>query len=38
MNNVDIKISNILYKFKNNNLMLTCNHSKTFLFMEIIKI
>lgn len=37
-NNVDIKISNIIYNFKDKNLMLTCNHPKTFLFMEIIKI
>jgi hypothetical protein len=37
-NNVDIKVSNILYNFKNTNLMLTCNHPKTFLFLEIIKI
>jgi hypothetical protein len=37
-NNVDIKISNILYNFKHNNLMLTCNHPKTFLFMEVVKI
>jgi hypothetical protein len=37
-NNVDIKISNILYDFKDTNLMLTCNHPKTFLFMEIVKI
>jgi hypothetical protein len=37
-NNVDIKISNILYKFKDINLMLTSNHPKTFVFMEIIKL
>jgi hypothetical protein len=37
-NNVDIKISNILCNFRDNNLMLTCNHPKTFLFMEIIKL
>lgn len=37
-NNVDIKVSNILYNFKNTNLMLTCNHPKTFLFLEIVKI
>lgn len=37
-NNVDIKVSNILYNFKDINLMLTCNHPSTFLFMEIIKI
>ena len=37
-NNVDIKVSNIFYKFKDNNLMLTCWHPKTFLFMEIIKL
>jgi len=37
-NNVDIKISNIFNKFKDVNLMLTQNHPKTFLFMEIVKI
>jgi len=37
-NNVDIKISNILYNFKENKLMLTHNHPNTFLFMEIIKL
>jgi len=37
-NNVDIKISNILYNFKDTNLMLTCWHPKTFLFMEVIKV
>ena len=37
-NNVDIKISNILYNFKDINLMLTCKHPKTFLFMEIVKL
>ena len=37
-NNVDIKISNIFYNFKDTNLMLTCCHPKTFLFMEIIKV
>ena len=37
-NNVDVKVSNILYKFKHVNLMLTCFHPKTFLFMEIIKL
>lgn len=37
-NNVDIKISDIFYKFKDTNLMLTCCHPKTFLFMEIIKV
>jgi len=37
-NNVDIKISNILYNFKDTNLMLTCCHPKTFLFLEVIKI
>lgn len=36
-NNVDIKVSNILYNFKDNNLMLDYCHPKTFLFMEIIK-
>jgi len=38
INNVDIKVSNILYQFKHTNLMLTHNHPKTFLFMEIVKI
>jgi len=37
-NNVDIKVSDILYKFKDKNLMLTYNHPNTFLFMEIVKI
>lgn len=37
-NNVNIKISNLFYKFKDNNLMLTYKHPTTFLFMEIIKI
>jgi len=38
INNVDIKLSNILYQFKDMNLMLTVNHPKTFLFLEIVKI
>ena len=37
-NNVDIKVSNILYNFKDTNLMLSVWHPKTFLFMEIIKV
>jgi hypothetical protein len=37
-NNVDISISNILYKFKDTNLMLSYNHPNTFLFMEVIKV
>ena len=37
-NNVDIKVSDIFYKFNNYNLMSTKNHPKTLLFMEIIKI
>ena len=37
-NSVDIKVSNILYKYKDEILMLTSNHPKTFLFMEIIKL
>ena len=37
-NNVDIKVSNILSKFKSKNLMLSCHHPSTFLFMEIIKL
>jgi hypothetical protein len=36
-NNVDIKISNILYNFKDTNLMLDVHHPNTFLFMEVIK-
>lgn len=36
-NKVDIKVSDIFYKFRNYNLMLTYNHPKTLLFMEIIK-
>ena len=38
VNHVDIKVSNILYEFKNNNLMVTVVHPNTFLFMEIVKI
>jgi hypothetical protein len=38
VNNVDIKISDIFYNFRDTNLMLTCNHPKTFLFMEVIKV
>jgi hypothetical protein len=38
-NNVDIKISNILYNFRDTNLLLSCcAHPKTFLFMEVIKV
>jgi hypothetical protein len=37
-NNVDIRISDILYNFRNKNLMLSINHPNTFLFMEIIKL
>jgi hypothetical protein len=36
-NNVDIKVSFLFTKFKTTNLMLTHNHPKTFLFMEIVK-
>lgn len=36
-NDVDVKISSILREFKDVNLMLTHNHPKTFLFMEIMK-
>ena len=38
INNVDIKISSILCKYKNQNLMLSWAHPNTFLFMEIVKI
>ena len=37
-NNVDIKVSDIFYKFKDTNLMLSCCHPNTFLFLEIVKI
>jgi len=37
-NNVDLTVSSIINKFKNKVLMLTLNHPKTFLFMEIVKI
>lgn len=37
-NNVDIKVSDIFYKYRNMNLMLNQYHPNTFLFMEIIKI
>lgn len=37
-NNVDIKVSNILYNFKDTNLMLSPPHPNTFLFLEVIKI
>ena len=36
-NNVDIKVSVILNKYKNTKLMLSKNHPNTFLFLEIIK-
>jgi hypothetical protein len=36
-NNVDIRVSNILYKYKKHNLMLTYQHPNTFLFLKIIK-
>jgi hypothetical protein len=39
INNVDIKVSNILIKFKDKNLILDrADHPNTFLFMEIVKI
>jgi hypothetical protein len=39
INNVNIKVSNILIKFKDTNLILDLpNHPNTFLFMEIVKI
>jgi hypothetical protein len=37
-NNVDIKVSTIFNNFKEHNLMLSCWHPNTFLFMEIVKI
>lgn len=37
-NKVDISVSSIFTQFKDINLMLTCHHPKTILFMEIIKI
>lgn len=37
MHNVDIKVSDIINKFKDINLMATINHPKTFLFLEVIK-
>ena len=36
--NVDIKISDIFYKFREKDLMINCWHPKTFLFMEIVKL
>lgn len=36
-NNVDIKVSIIFKTFRNNNLMLTCDHPNTFLFMAILQ-
>jgi hypothetical protein len=36
-NNSNIKVSYIFEKYRNDNLMLTYNHPKTFLFLEIIK-
>ena len=36
-NNVDIKVSIIFKTFRNNNLMLICNHPNTFLFMAILQ-
>lgn len=37
INNVDIRVSDILHKYKDTKLMLTKHHPTTFLFMEIIK-
>ena len=37
-NNVDIKVSEIFMKFRNENIMLSCCHPSTFLFLEIMKI
>lgn len=36
-NNVDIQVSDIFYKYKDNNLMITKNHPNTFLFLEVMK-
>jgi hypothetical protein len=38
INNVDIKVSNLLYNFRDKNIMFSCWHPSTFLFMEIVKI
>lgn len=37
-NNVDIRVSTILYHYKKYNLMLTHQHPNTFLFLKIVKI
>lgn len=37
LNNTDIKVSHLFEKFKDYNLMLTPNHPKTCLFLEIVK-
>lgn len=37
-NKVDITVSSIFMQFKHQNLMLTCHHPTTFLFMELLKI
>jgi len=37
LNNTDIKVSELFEKFKKYNLMLTPNHPKTSLFLEIVK-
>ena len=37
-NNVDIKVSDLFVKYRDRNLMITNNHPKTFLFLEIVKI
>lgn len=36
-NRVDIKVSKIFQKYKMYNLMLTVNHAKTFLFLQLVK-
>ena len=37
-NNVDIRVSNIFYYFRNTNLMISRYHPNTFLFLKIVKI
>jgi hypothetical protein len=37
-NDVDIKVSEIFYKFKHTTLMLNPRHPKTFLFLEVVKV
>ena len=37
-NNVDIRVSKIFYYHRNINLMITCWHPNTFLFLKLVKV